>query len=269
MAITTMDDLISSLPGERIWWYKRQLKVAPTGLGYQSLWTSPGFPGAGAVPGSAAGSAPTSATNGAIPFTNPGGGNLTYLSEAHMASTASTADIPVFILYDRLVHTDSLDGTVTTAQTVNSAAITRPDANGEGAECWLEIYTDVGNTTRTATITYTNSSGTGSRTGTTTLPTNTADATTMYPFTLQSGDTGVKSVQSLQLSGTTGAAGAFGITLLRRIAYFSPVFSAKRKRDLFDLGLPQIYDSACLSLMMLSSASTIAAQFGSLALIQG
>jgi hypothetical protein len=42
---------------------------------------------------------------------------------------------------------------------VNSTAITRPDANGDDTELWVEIYTTVGTTARTLTITYTKPGG--------------------------------------------------------------------------------------------------------------
>src|SRR5260221_676626 len=111
-----------------------------------SLWTAAGNPGAGAAQGSAAGAVPTSVTAGALPFTNPTSGN-SYLARLFASSTVPGT----LILYDRLVHTSTLSGTVTTAQTVASVALTRPDALGTNTELFMEAYTALGATSNTIT----------------------------------------------------------------------------------------------------------------------
>ena len=69
MAITTRDELIDALANNssRIVIDKASLANAAAGQHF-SLWTATGAPGAGSTPGAAAN--PTSATTGAMGFTN-------------------------------------------------------------------------------------------------------------------------------------------------------------------------------------------------------
>ncbi len=247
-----MDGLVAALAaGDPIHYHKATItSVANI---FTSMWRAAGLPGAGAVPPSGVGEAPTRATAGAIPgWSNPGAGNTAYLGALSLASD----DVGVYTLYDRLVHTSGLSGTSVAAQAVNSAALTRY-TSGEGVEAWLEIYTTLGSTARTATISYTNQDGTAGRTGSVSLIASSA-AARMYPFALQAGDTGVRSVESVTLSGTTGTVGDFGITLLRRLAdvpsgasyLFAP-------RDALELGLPEIKSDACLAFMAFTVSTAV------------
>ncbi|HEV2235046.1 MAG TPA: hypothetical protein VGR57_00160, partial [Ktedonobacterales bacterium] len=198
---------------------------------------------AGAAQGTAAGAVPTSATTGAVSFTNPTSGN-SYL--ARLFATSSVAG--TLILYDRLVHTSTLSGTVTTAQTVASVALTRPDANGVNAELFMEVYTALGATSTTITGSYTNQAGTAGHTTTAaTIPSN-APAGFLLPMPLAAGDTGIQTVASVTLAASTLTAGNFGVTIARRIAEFAipAVQQPYPPQDPFWAGLPQIYNSACI-----------------------
>jgi len=249
MTIATMDQLVGGLAnGQRIAWNKSNPGTGTSGV-WMSLWKQGGSPGAAATPPSA-GEIPTNSTAGALPFTNPGSGSA-YLAQCAMGMAA----VGIITMYDRLWHNSGLSGTVTTSQTINSAALTRPDANGNDVECWLEVNTATGSTSRTASITYTDGvNGTG-RTGSLTLPA-TPSAQRMIPMTNQAGDYNVKSIQSVTLSGTTGTAGDFGFVLLRRIAEVPLLTgSSAVDRDAFGLGLPQIYNNACLALFVMCSTT--------------
>ena len=70
-----------------------------------------------------------------------------------------------------------------------------------------------GATTPVLTITYTNQSGTGSRTATLTLPSNPAVNTAFLVSPhLQSGDTGIRSVENISIStGTSGTIKIYGV----------------------------------------------------------
>ncbi len=97
--------------------------------------------------------------------------------------------------------------------------------NGEGVRIALLVLTTLGNAAAIAnsTITYVNSNGDTARTGTFTgavgfqMPT-TAVIGTWVPFTLQAGDTGVRSISSFN-SGTTYTSGTFALVAYRPIAY--------------------------------------------------
>jgi hypothetical protein len=179
----------------------------------------------------------------------------------------SSANSNSVILYDRLVHMGGLSGIVTTSQTVSTTAINRtyPVVN---TQAWLEIYTATGATSVTATITYTNQTGTTGKTGTCVIPAS-AKAGTIIPFSLASGDTSVESVQSVILSATTGTAGNFGITLAQRICTVPVVANIGQQLDFAGVGLPQIEPNACLAYIVLPSTTSTGTIISELTLIQG
>jgi hypothetical protein len=233
-----------------------------TGL-TDSLWTAGGNPGAGATPPTGSGAVPTSATAGAIPFVDPTAGNTMYL--ARMMATASNNG--TLVLCDRVVHTSGLSGIVTTAQTVNTVAITRnPGTSDAGA--WLEWYTPTGSTASTATVSYTNQAGTAGRTGTVVLPATVTTGQT-YPVILQSGDTGVQSVQTVTLSVSTGTAGNFGVTLANRVCSIPLIANLGQNLNYAALGLPIVQPSACLAYHLLPSTTTTGTILTELTLAQG
>jgi hypothetical protein len=180
----------------------------------------------------------------------------------------SKTTIGSFMLVDRLVHTSTLSGTVTTAQTVGSAALTRY-TTGDDVECWLEWYAATGATTTTASVSYTNQAGVAGRTGTATIPATTV-AGQLVPVALQAGDSGVRSVQSVTLAASTLTAGNFGVTLLRRLGS-APVNVANGGQvlDWGATGLPEIVAEACLAWIVLCSATSTGVIFGSVKTAEG
>lgn len=121
-------------------------------------------------------------------------------------------------LFDRLSHQGGLSGSVTTAQTTNlpTAALTR-HTSGDGVMAFIEVYSIIGATATTATVSYTNSNGTSGRTSPAFPIGGSAErgAGIMIPIPLQAGDEGVRSVESITLAATTALAGNFGITLVK------------------------------------------------------
>lgn len=226
-----------------------------TVVGYAtSSWRMTGsyFP---ALPPSAPGEACSRNTLGAVPFSGPAAGRAVHLSRFSFSPNQAVG----CILADRLYHQAGLSGTVTTAQTVNNGTVTLPAraAGGAGVELWLEWYVTTGATVVNATVSYTNEQGVAGRTATvTSLPASTRGHT-MIRVPLQSGDLGVRSVESVTLSASTAAAGNFGVTLLRRIAYL-PNATANTVAQLgpIALGLPVIDPAACLFFVIPAASST-------------
>jgi hypothetical protein len=157
---------------------------------------------------------------------------------------------------------------VTTAQTVNSTALTRY-TSGVGVQCWLEFYTATGATACTATVSYTNQAGASGRSGTAAIPATTVIGQ-IIPVTLAAGDTGVQSVQSVTLSATTGTAGNFGVTLLQFLAAI-PVsqINAGDVLDYVGTGLVQIQNNACLAYLVFCSTTNTGSINTGLNFIQG
>lgn len=91
MAIQSMDQLTAALATAQILDTIEASTSCQTGQ-FKSLWLAGGHPSAGAVPGSAAGIAPTSSTAGAIPFSNTAGSNTSYLS--NFMATGSSYVLP-------------------------------------------------------------------------------------------------------------------------------------------------------------------------------
>ena len=279
-ALTDLSDLINRQTGgnsgtpENLFFHKvpRVAGAAATtpiaGRGC-SLWQYDGMPASGAVPTSA--EIPTRTTTGAIPFAPPGGSREKWLIGASIAPLVSG----VFLLYDRLFHIGGLSGTVTTAQTVQgspaSPALTR-NTSGAGNFAFYEIYTSVGTTTATMTMTYTDQSGNTGNTSTINFGnTGFREATRAQRIPLAAGDSGIQSIQSVQLSGSTGTAGNFGITIAQPLAWI-PVGAAGiagwRDYTTGLPGIPAIDPNACLSLLFIPAAATAPEVFGALGFVE-
>lgn len=234
--------------------YVTSLNAAAVTLQGASWWrTAKGWIPAGAVP-PALGEIPTKDTTGAIPIVNPGGANKLYVGAAQGELLEDIAAVygGALWLYDRLWHCGGLSGTVTTAQTVTSVPINRGDTTGEGAEILIEKYTQIGATSVTISVSYTNQSNVSGRTATFAYTNSYNGVNTVFRCILEGNDTGVRSIESVTLSASTGTAGSFGVTLARPICpIFGPVRAGNlaRAADAMALALPQVPPDACLSLI--------------------
>lgn len=230
-----------------------------------SLWRYDGHPAGGAVPGAVA--APTNATVGALPFTDPGGGRQSWMVQAWATGLVGGT----LILVDRLLHIGGLSGTVTTAQTVGGS-LTR-NTGGEGNMLLAEIYTQIGATSTTITASYTNQAGTTGRTTTAVAIGNTGfrEVTRAILLPLQSGDTGVQAVASCTLAATTGTAGSFGITVVRPRAYVGIGAAGNPGWRDFVTGLPGIPENeagSCLSFLWVPNNTTAPELFGGYGIVE-
>lgn len=265
MSITTRDHIIAALAGNhtRLVIDKASLANAAAGQLF-SLWQSAGVPGAGATPSTAA--VCTSALTGAISFPNqtaPTESYLAWLSVANTTNSVSTLEI-----HDRLAHMGGLSGTVTTAQGALSLATTAPsadrigDANYSDVQWWLEVYTALGATGVNATVNVTYNDDTTGNLAAVALGA-TPRAGRMYPLVSAVAGKYIKAVNSVTLSATTGTAGNFGITATRaRTALFCPVVNGQTIADWAMLGLPEVYNDACLMGITLCSTTTTGAWRG-------
>jgi hypothetical protein len=148
-------------------------------------------------------------------------GRLTMLGARVSTSTLSAASMMVV---DLLNVSGGLNATLTTPQTTNlpTAALTRY-TSGEGVMAGIVVYSIIGTTGTTVTISYTNSSGVSSRTSTaTTLGGGFyREVGVLIPIPLQAGDTGIRSIESVTLAATTGSAGNFGVCLFKPLSMIS------------------------------------------------
>lgn len=269
MALDTLDKLIAGLAasqglGNNKGYYKPSISCKAAGT-FASLWKSAGNPGAGSDPGSTAGAIPDSSTTGAVLWANPSGGASSAVARMSYENTLQST----LILYDRLWHGGGFVSSSTSSQSISSPpALTRPDANGVGAELWLEVTTGWAATSTVVTWTYTNSAGTTGKTNTYTNTVSTV-ANQMIPLPLASGDTGIKVPQAIQFA-TSVASGVFNLVILRPIARIPvPANNVANQLGVFDLGLPAVYDSACIAGMLYTSTTTTGVCDATLQIIQG
>lgn len=168
-----------------------------------------------------------------------------------------------YIIADRLSHQGGLVGNVATVQTTNlpTAALTRY-TDGVGVMVALTIYTAIGSTASTVTVSYTNQAGISGRVTTAVVIGSTGfnAAGRMIMLPLQGTDYGVRSVESVTLAATTGTAGAFGVTLFKPLVHVA-VESVNGIANVgyisggFLGGLPQVLDNACLSAIAITASS--------------
>ena len=171
-------------------------------------------------------------------------------------TNSGTAVRSVIWLADFLVQSGGMSGTVTTEQTTGlpTVALSRY-TNGDGIMAALIVYTSLGSTATTATLNYTNQSGTAGRTSQPIVVPASAPARLILVFCLQDGDTGVRSVEGLTLAGSTGTAGNFGVLLFKPIAMLGGtnaegVDRAPTREMLLSGGaIAEILQEACLAVL--------------------
>jgi hypothetical protein len=268
MPITTENGLIAALVNGQKYQVKKVSATAEGAGTWHSLWALAGFPPAGATPPAftaGSGYVPTRTTLGAIPFANPT--NDAYLGK--LAITGATQG--TLIVYDRLWACSGFNTTTTPgAQLVTTpgALPAGRDPNaGADVEPWFEVYGAPGATTATWTITGTDSDGNLGRTWTYTHPANAESVGQMMPPVLggTAGGRGIRVVDSLTCSASSGTAGNLGITLVRRLAEIPiTIANVGSVLDAIALGLPDVYDDACLAMMVQCSTTNTGYIAGSL-----
>lgn len=191
-----------------------------------------------------------------IPFPNAGSGLNTYLARL-MAATTVPGQL---LLCDRLWQNSGIDVTSTSSQTINSVAFAARDdnqsTNGVGVLVGLEVSTITDSGTPTLTLGYTNSSGTASRTATQIGSTTAySEVGTFYPFGLQSGDSGIRSIQTYQQSETwtSGAVHLVAYRVLTRLGTVTADLPASI--DLVTGGSPKAWNNSVPFLIFLPATA--------------
>jgi len=270
VAISTLDQLVAGLVGYPTDLLKDTGTAEAAGVRH-SLWYTTGTPGAGAAPSSGlAGGTHSGTVTGQVPI--PAASNQTYLARLEMAQTGNIGRVEI---YDRLWTNSGFTITTTTGQTVNSVAFPARDSsastNGADVRVAIEVSSATGNggAVTNTTLTYTNSAGTGSKTGTIASFPATAVAGTFVPFSLAAGDIGVRSIQTLTL-GTSYVSGTIHLVAYRLIASIpTPTANIAAMSNWTQLGLPKIWDNSVLWPVVLPTGTALGALVGSLTYAQG
>lgn len=222
MAITTLDGVIAG--GQPPQFFYRGLTGTlvsgrPHSLFYQNAGAAgSSIPGAAVAPTPGIAGAALTTYSGQLPFPSISSGNR-YLSRFWGVASGVGG---VLQLCDRLWHNSGIVVSVATSQTVGSVTWPARDANGatsgEGVQLALEVTTGLGAGTPTYNVTYTNSGGTGTRSGVNIVATAaSAIQGAFYPIGMQAGDTGVRSVDVFTNTGSS-ASGAVSLVAYRVLA---------------------------------------------------
>lgn len=289
----SIDDLVSEITtAGKVQYlpFRRTIYTGATSAAgrWHECFQAAGTGGLGALTGVAGtGTAMTNATTGALPLApatvTP---DLRFLLSM-MAVTPATTAVPAVLLLTDLLYFYPVCVLTGTPTTLNNAAA-KPTRLGTGAGVMASAVvttTGVGAASPLLTMTYTNSTPTGSRTGYLAATVNSTPLGSLFggnragailggPFMdMDAGDSGVNQLDSYAIT-SGGTTGTVSFVLHRPIAYL-PLAAANvaGERDfVFQLpSLPKIEDSACLAFMIGVGGSTTANQIisGSLTLAWG
>lgn len=265
MSISTRDQLIDALGNNSSRFVIDKTSIASQAAGtFVSLWRATGQPGQGAIPAAAA--VCDNTLTGAMGFAQQVAPATSYGAWANAVCSNSAMTLEI---HDRLMHMGGLNGTLTTAQTVNldvnanlaSGNIDKRkgDSNFSDIQWWLEWYTATGSTAVTATVSVTYNDGTSGTLSASLAATRPASFMLPLNGLIPAAAAGkyIRDVDSVQLSATTGTAGSFGVTATRpRMTMPLPLANKMEVFDWAALGLPEVANSSCLFPVVLTSTTS-------------
>lgn len=281
MAIQSLDQLTAALSAGQTAmtpWNKITGAAAYTAGRCYDFSGLAGSPVANAFPGTALAfvNCNEATGNGTQAFGLPHGGNVSTLVKQLMnmsaVSAVATAVPGTLMLMDVQGYYPGINMNVATSQTLTGTPTLRY-TNGNGVRPYLVVTATTGATAHNLSYSYTNQAGTAGRvqpvtvacTASAIVPhiTHSGTAANNYgPFLpLASGDFGVRSVQSVQLSAAS-LAGTAALILARPLATITiGVAGLMTEKDLLNQipSMPIIPDGACLSWVYFAGAATGAA----------
>ncbi len=279
-AITDLSALINRATGgnsgtpENLFFHKQArvagaAATAPIAGRPLSMWTYDGQPSGGVAPTSAA--IPDNTTTGGLKQVDPSGGRQKWLT----GMWASGLVGGTVVLYDRLLHIGGLNATTITAQNVQTTtptpALTRY-TDGVGNIAFAEIYTIVGTTATTISMSYVNQADAAQTSPTVVFGgTGFREVTRCIFLPMAAGDTAVKAVRTVTVTASTTTAGNFGVTIAHPIAYVgigNAGYAGWRDYSTGLPGIPEIKTDACLALMWIPLSTTVPELLGGLSMLE-
>lgn len=280
MGFSSMDDMVGEITAGKFYrndWNKITGAAAYTaGRWYDMSWLA-GTPVANAYSGTALAWTACDETtgNGTAIFGLPHGGGVSadtkHLLNVSAVTGVATGVPGVLMLVDMQGYYPGISMASASAQTLTGTPSPRY-TNGAGVRAYLVITSTSGATAHNVNISYTNTASTSGRTMPVTVSctasaivphiTHSGTAANNYgPFLpLASGDTGIKSVQSLTLSASS-TAGTAALVLCRPLLTLPlTTVSVAAERDLVNQlpSMPRVYDGACLTWLYFAGAATAA-----------
>ena len=263
--IENIDNLVKALGNNSSRIVLDKASIASSANSYCSLWRATGQPGQGSIPTVVA--TCNNTTVGTIGFNQQTSPITSYGAYLEIATGNFSTTVE---LHDRLANMGGLNGTLTTAQSVNldlntllatdNIAKRKGDANYSDVLWWLEWYTATGATAVTATIAVTYNDGTTGNLSALSLVSS-RPASHMIPINslIPSAQSGkfIRGIVSVTLSATSGTAGNFGVTATRpRMTLSAPIANHKFIADWAQLGLPEIYNSSAIFPIVLTPTTS-------------
>lgn len=277
MGFSSMDDFISEVTVNnkfcRTDFYKITSVVATAGRAYD-LSLANGNPIQNLYAGTNLAFTALSESDGKGIYT---GGNVStdtkHLTNIGAVSSVATA-VPSFLEFvDVLGYYPLTTTTVTTAQTLNNTVTLPRYTDGAGVRAYIVAVGTMGAGTPNISISYTNQAGVAGRTMPVTVSAvatavqshivhSDPSANKYFPFLpLASGDTGIRSIQSVTLSATM-VSGSLAIVLCKPLATL-PLTTAgvMAERNLMTQlpALPRLYDGCNLNMLFFTASATVTA----------
>lgn len=219
-----------------------------------SMFDIAGNPGAGVLAGTSttAGVVPTSSTAG-CPLINAFSATKGNIGAIQFSNTVASR----LTLYDLLFKAGAYGfatGTTTLSAQPRYASRIPSNSNYNDTEIWIEVTTAfVTGTAWQVQVTYTNQYGISGRTSIISSAQAAAALTLgkMFQLALQSGDTGVQSINSVIVTngGTAMTAGAFNVLVLRRLVSGRiKIANDTHALSMMDSGMPEVFATSALFL---------------------
>lgn len=233
---------------------------------FWSLWTAAGQPGVGTFGGTGlAARAVSSSTAGALGFTNPTSPDTLHLLAL---SAASSVAMGTLLVVDRLLDYPTISCTSTSLQTMDNTVTIPRYTTGVGVQMFAEVTTTLGSSPQTLTINYLDQGGAA---GVATLSPVVSSAVNRIPqlgyfVPLAAGDSGVRSITSVQFGGSMGA-GVLNMTLCRpfvELPHQTAAQMVERNLVLHTPRIQQIVDNAALSFLLFAATTSSGTLNGSL-----
>lgn len=253
--------------------------TAPDTAGYwYGTWKDAGFPGAWApgTPGlnGRVTDGSSVADNGCVPIKNPSTG-ANYITELQMASSLNHSHL----FYDVLWVNSGLNVTTLTEQAITTPALPARDVDGgiNGEGCMIGLMFTAASTLAAvnalSTVRYTNSKGVANRVARLTgIAGSQAPATpvvgTILWYSLDSGDTGVQSIQGFTIGATSWLTGSISLFIARDIATIGTTIPNVTAQKIPNSPGIRLYNNTCMLHCILASAATATFFSGEFAIME-
>ena len=277
MGFNSIDDLVSELSIGKFWrvdWNKLTGGSAYTAGRWYDMSMLNGHPVANPYSGTSLQATQLDASSSGAMWH---GGNVNpdtkHIINGGVWSAVGTAVPGVWLVCDFLLFYPGINMNSSASQTLTNPVGLPRYTDGNGVRAFLVVTTTTGATAHNFTMSYTNQAGTSGRTMPVTVActasaivghiTHSGTATNNYgPFLpMATGDYGIRSVQSVQLSAASGA-GTACLVLARPLCAI-PIVAASvaSERDFLNQlpCLPRVYDGAYIGLLFFAGGATAAA----------